>query len=255
MKKLIVALSVVVGLGLLLVIVVGLALGSIVRNSVNRIGPQITRTPVVLEDAQLSPFSGSGTLRGLFVGNPEGWSGEKAFSLGEVRFQVQPRSLLSETIIIDELIVQRPEFVYEQRLTGGSNIRDLLENIRRVIGTRAERPDDPTEPPRKFIIHRLRLTDGVAHVGLGPAAVDVPLPELSYDELGVAEGGLTAAELAQVVLGDVLGRVISVAAASGQIRVPEGAGQILDAVGGALQGGELQRLLRGREAPPPEPKK
>jgi hypothetical protein len=253
MKKLLLIAGILVAIGLVAIVVVAFSLGSIVRNGVNRVGPQLTQSPVTLDAAQLSPFSGSGTLRGLHVGNPSGWSGDKAFSLGEVRLDLEPRSLWAEAVVIEELVIQRPEFVYEQRLTGGSNIKDLIENIRKAVGTPAERPiGEPEQPPKKFIIKSLRLQDGLVRVGLGPAAATVPLPELSYENLGVKEGGLTGAQIANVVLSDVLGRVITVATSKGLLSLPSGAaGQTLEAVGSGLQ-----KIFGGRkDAPAPEEKK
>ena len=39
-------------------------LGSIVKAGINKFGPQITHTDVVLQGANLSPLSGQGTLTG-----------------------------------------------------------------------------------------------------------------------------------------------------------------------------------------------
>ena len=67
-------------------------LGSIVEAGVNSAGPKLTQSNVVLEKAKLSPLSGSGTLTGLTVGNPAGWSDGRAIYLGEMHLDVQPMS-------------------------------------------------------------------------------------------------------------------------------------------------------------------
>jgi hypothetical protein len=41
---------------------------------VNSFAPKLANTKVVLSSADISPFSGSGTLRGFVLGNPAGWS-------------------------------------------------------------------------------------------------------------------------------------------------------------------------------------
>ena len=185
----------------------------------------------------MSPFSGSGTLTNLQVGNPEGWSEGNAFSLGRIHLKLQPSSLLgSGPIMIDELVIDSPTFTYEQRLRGGSNIKDLLDNIQASVGGSAEAPaGEEEQPPQKFIIRKLRLSGGTVNVGVQIANATVPLPELSYDDLGVQEGGITGGEIANRVLRDVLGRVVSVATTEGLKALPENAGGTLQSVTKGLQ--------------------
>src|SRR5438874_2182334 len=48
-------------------------LGSIIKKGFETVGPQITKTEMKMDGATLSLLSGSGKLKGLFVGNPEGF--------------------------------------------------------------------------------------------------------------------------------------------------------------------------------------
>lgn len=256
MRKLLFVIGILLVLGLAALLAVGFFLGSLVESGVNRLGPKVTQTDVALEDAQLSPFTGRGTLQNLSVANPAGWSAGNAISLGEVQLHVQPTTVWKDPMVIEELVVNRPQFVYEQKLTGGSNLKDLLENVQQAIGTPDRPIGAPEEPARKFIIKRLRLNEGSVRVGLGPAAAEVPLPELAYDNLGVAEGGLTGAQIAQVVLSDLVGRVIGQVTSRGILSLPKGAGDALQKMGGALEKSGLPGLF-GREpkTPPPAEKK
>jgi hypothetical protein len=111
MKKLLLIL----GGGLLLVLVGGYVvgtffLGSIVRSGVNSFGPKLTQTKVVLAEADISPLTGSGSLRGLAVGNPAGWSEGNAFSLGKVHLDVEPCSIFGDHIDFNEIIIDEPVF-------------------------------------------------------------------------------------------------------------------------------------------------
>ena len=65
--------------------------GSLAKSAINRYGPQLTQTKVTLAVAQVSPLSGNGTLSGLFVGNPPGWSSDKAFSFAKIHVEVVSR--------------------------------------------------------------------------------------------------------------------------------------------------------------------
>ncbi len=183
-------------------------LGSALRATVNSVGPRITKSKVELAGASVSPLSGSGSLIGLAVGNPAGWSGGNALYVGRVRFGIEPRSLFHPTVVIDELTIEQPEFVYETRIIS-SNIGDLMKNIEQAVGSNAEATPGRKEPPRKFIVKHFRLDHGKVTVGVGPAAVALPIPAIDLTDLGVAEGGLTSSQLAFAVFQQVVPNIIS----------------------------------------------
>jgi len=201
--------------GIFLALVVGAYLvlahnlDAIVVNGVNTYGPKLTQTKVELASANLSPLSGSGTLTGLSVGNPKGWSEGRAFYLGKVHIDIVPRSVLGDPIVINEILIDQPEFNYETKIFS-SNIKDLLKNIEDFTGGgRGQEPVAKDGKPRKFIVKKFRFTHGKATVGLGENALAVTLPPISLDDLGVAEGGITADQMAGVLMKQVLGSVVS----------------------------------------------
>ncbi|MBC8010943.1 MAG: hypothetical protein H7067_12700 [Burkholderiales bacterium] len=214
MKKLLKIFAVLLVLGVLAVVVAGFFLGPIVKKAVNTVGPKITGTRVELESAKISPLSGGGTLAGLFVGNPQGWTGDKAFYLGEVRASVQPASLISDCVMVNEVFIDGPEFVYERRLLGGSNIDALIKQIETNTGggTRQPTTEGESGEPMKFAVKSFRLQNAkVSLMGAGQT-ITVPLPPLTITDLGVAQGGITADQVATAVLKQVLAQIGVVAA-------------------------------------------
>ena len=127
-KKLLATIGVLAAVVVVAAVALTFVLGSIVRAAVNKFGPAITKTKVELTAAELSPLTGSGTITGLFVGNPPGWRSDRAVYLGKMHLSVVPTSLLGDHIIIREIVIDQPEFVYETKVFS-SNIRDLLKNI------------------------------------------------------------------------------------------------------------------------------
>jgi len=207
------------GLGLLVVLAVvyvGVTffLGNIVKSTVNRVGPKVTQSKVVLDSVSISLLAGTGTLSGFTVGNPAGWSEGNVLSLGTVHLDLEPKTLLSDVIVINELVIDRPEFNYETRLVS-SNLGDLLANIQKH-GAEGDKETVKDGPPKKFIVKKLRFTNGKATVGVGATApaVPIPLPEIRLDDVGVAEGGVTGSRLSVIVLGDVLKTVVEAVAKS-----------------------------------------
>ena len=190
-------------------------LGGIVKAGVNKFGPGITQTKVELQGANISPLSGSGTLTGLAVANPAGWSNANAFYLGKVHVSMEPFSVFKDHIVINELIIEKPEFLYETKIVA-SNIKDLLNNIEKSMGAKdAEPKSKKTGQPIKMVVKKLSIRDGKVTVGFGPTAIPIPMPPVELTDLGTAENGITPPEVAFAVMRSVTSSIVS--AASGAL--------------------------------------
>lgn len=232
-------------------------LGSIVKAGVNKFGPSITQTKVELQGAQISPLSGEGTLTGLTVGNPKGWTQSDAFHLGKVHINLEPFSIFKDHIVINEIVIEQPEFTYETKIVA-SNIGDLLKNIEQSMGAAgATEPKTKEGKPIKMVVKKLVVQNGKITLGLGPTAMTLPMPPVNLTDLGTAEGGITPAQVAFAVMRSVTTSVVSastqaltkIGGTSGAAAL-EGAKQIGDAVKG-LFGGQKKTA----EPAPATPKK
>lgn len=191
----------------LLYVTVDLFLGSIVTRGVNHFGPGLTQTRVELSGAHLSPLTGSGTLSGLFVGNPKGWSSDKAFYLGRIHVVVEPASIFRDQVVVDEIAIDEPDFVYETRFVS-SNIGDLIDNLEKTSGGGAQQPTAKNGQPVKFIVKHFTLKNGHVTLGVGPTAVTLPMPPITLDNLGGSEG-ITSGQLGIAVMRSILTSVVS----------------------------------------------
>ncbi len=244
MKKLLKVLAALFLLSVIALVAIGFFfLDPIVTRTVNTVGPRVTGTKVELDAARISPLTGGATLAGLFVGNPEGWTGDKAIYLGTLRASVQPISLLRDHVVVNEVFIDGPEFVYERRLLGGSNIDALLRQIEQNTGGGA-RPPTTTEPggapkaPMKFAIRELRVENAKVTLIAAGRTVTLTLPPLTIRDLGVAEGGITADQVASRVLRQLLAQM---AEAAVEVLREVGTGVIEGGREGA--GGAINRLL------------
>lgn len=208
MKKILIALSIVLVLVVVAYITLQFFLGSIVKAGVNKFGPSITQTKVELASANLSPFSGHGTLTGLAVANPAGWPAGNAFYLGKVHIDMEPFSVFDDHIVINEIVVDQPEFTYDTKLVS-SNIGDLLKNIERSLGIeKTDQPKDATGKPVKLEVRRFVLRNGKVTLGVAGNAMTLPMPPVELTNIGTAEGGVTPAALAFAVMRSVTASVI-----------------------------------------------
>lgn len=221
-------------------------LGSIVKSGVNKFGPAITQTKVLLEGAKISPLSGVGTLTGLSVGNPEGWSQTDAFRLAKAHLSVEPFSLLKDHIVINELIIEKPEFNYETKLIA-SNISDLLKNVEKSMGTSDTPASTPTSKegkPIKLVVKKLVLKDAQVSLAVAGKTMTMPMPQIDMVDVGVKEGGITPAQLATAIMRHITPQVV---AASTQALTKLGGTSGAAAAEGAKKVGEAIKGLFGGE--------
>ncbi len=212
MKKIIVRIAIVAAV----LIVAGLAvvffsLNSIVKKGVETAGPMLTKVEVRLDSAKISPLSGSGELKGLFVGNPEGFKTPAAIQMGAIKVAVKPSSLLGQTIVVEELKIQAPEITFEGSL-GGNNLSKILANLEAVTGgDKPEKTDKPaTKSEKKFCVKDVLIEGGQIHLSitaLGGKQATVPLPTVHLQNIGTPENGVTAAEMTKVILKAMLASV------------------------------------------------
>lgn len=236
MKKKYVILLAVLLLALGTFFFLGSVLGTAVTSAVNTIAPQVTGTKVTLGSALISPFNGTGSLNDLYVGNPEGFSSGKAFSCGKMHVNARIRTVLSDTIVIEEIIIQAPEFVYETKFTS-SNIGKILDNVNKYVGS--SEPAAQESGGKKIEIKRFVLEGAVVSVSAAGMTMPVPVPRMEITDIGTSKGGVLPAEAAAEVLKRVLASV-SQAAVNAIAKDPAKFGkQAEDAVkkiGGGLKG-------------------
>jgi hypothetical protein len=211
--------------------------GSFVTRAVNRYGPQLTGSAVKLTAAHISPFSGQGTLDDLTVGNPPGWSSNNAFSLKKIHVSVVSSSIFSDYIVINDLEIDDPEFLYETRLVS-SNIGDLLNNIRGRKDQSETQAKTKTGSTVKFEVKHLLVRGGKITLSAGGQRVPLSLPPIEMNDIG-ANGGVTSSELAAQVTSELLKHVAQTAIqALGKLGGGAGgaASDVLKNAGGILKG-------------------
>lgn len=178
-----------------------------IRCSVEICGSGLLGAPVALDEADVSLFAHSGELRGLHVGNPEGFVGPLAADLGTVRLDLAPESFSGPVVAVRSLEIDAPALTYERRASGASNLDVLLSNAlesaRTEQAARAVRALEGDEPGGGQFLRIDVLVVRGATLALGPGAAPLPLPDLRLEGIGHgrSEGGVVPAEAVATVLG------------------------------------------------------
>ena len=234
----------VVALVVVAVLVVFLFLNSIVKKGVETVGPQIVKVDVKLASANLSPFSGSGELKGLEVGNPEGYKSPSAIKVGSIKVAIEVGSVISDTIKIDSINIQSPEITCEGGL-GGINLKDIQKNLSSGATTTETKPAAEDKGSKKFYVKDIVIEGGKINVALnelGGKGITVPLPPIHLQNVGSETMGVSAKELTSQILEPVLTSAVKAAVASvGNVGeavgdVGKGAAEQINKVGKGIKG-------------------
>src|SRR5215469_5641268 len=118
-------------------------LDGIIKSGVETLGPKLTGVNIKLDSVNLLLLTGSGTVKGLVVGNPEGFKSPSAMQVGSTSVALKPMSLLSDKIVIDSIRLLGPEITFETDLHK-NNLSKLLDNIQAATGGGQE---NKTETP------------------------------------------------------------------------------------------------------------
>ena len=223
MKKIL--LGVVIGLVILIilvVVVVGLFLDNIVKAGIQRFGPTITQTPVTVKAVDLSLFTGSAKVKGLVVGNPQGYKTAEAISVGTAAVGVNPLSIFSDKIVVRSVNVESPEITFEGNPFSGNNLTQIRNNVsdankEQTQAAAANQPGPAAKPGKKLEVDDFLITGAKVHVsltGMGGKEMTVPLPDIHLTDLGKGTDGITATELTRRVLDAVTTATIKEVASS-----------------------------------------
>lgn len=237
-------------LGLVLVLVVLLLAvnffgGRIIRTGVNSAGPALLKVPVSLDGADLKLLRGTLALKGLAVGNPEGFKSPHLLTLGDLQVELEPRSLASGTIVIDKVYLNAPEITFEKSLTG-SNISALLDKLggEKKEGGETPKKEEPAAESaggKKVVINDFIIENGKVHLALsalGGHGATLPLPTLHLKDIGKEKGGASWPEVIGRVFTEIAHAVTGVVTGAGEL-VGEGAKAVGDtAVKGVSAAGE-----------------
>ncbi len=191
----------------------------VVKQAINTYGPQVTQTHVAVENVNISPLGGFGSIENLVVGNPKSFQPpENAISLGEVSISLEPASLLSDTVVIKEIKILDAEFNYSTDFAS-SNLQEILNNVKDFSGSSTTpapdttpEVDTPTEEAKeagakkKYVVKSVIIEGAVANASVLGQSVKIELPPISLQN--EAETGITPQQVTEKVLTDVMEQLI-----------------------------------------------
>jgi len=245
MKKVFIIIPVII---IVIILAIGFSLNSIIKSGIETIGSKAIGAEVKLNDVNISLLSGKGQLKGLFIGNPEGFKSDSAFMLNEVRLAINVKSVFSDRIIIEEVYIDAPDITYEKG-SGGDNIKAIMKNIESFAGGK-EQADQKVEGKKseesgkKIQINSLVVKDGKINMSLTALQGEklaLSLPDIHMKDIGKEKEGTTISKALQQVFAMINKNIITAVAGS-VVDIGKGAEEAVSGTIGKSVGGAVDKL-------------
>ena len=179
-------------------------LDGLIKAAVEKYGSAAIQADVRLKEVKLSLTNGEGAFSDLRVGNPKGFSTADAVSVGTVSVKVDKNSITSGgPIIVNEIVVQKPQVSFEANNNGESNLQTLSQNTQHNASVASGKAgDNKKESGTKVIIKDLYIRDGQIEISqpLLKQPLSAALPVIHLSDLGKDNGGVTPSQVADAVL-------------------------------------------------------
>ena len=176
-------------------------LGPIVKTGMETVGPKMTKVSIRVDAVNLSLLTGSATIQGLVVGNPEGYKTPQSISVSTAAVGVNPFSILSDKIIVRSVRVDAPEITFEGDPFSGNNLGKIEQNVNGYAGRSATLATNGTakaagKPGKKIEVDDFLITNAKVNFN----GTTLTLPNVHLTDLGKSGDGITAADLTRQVL-------------------------------------------------------
>jgi uncharacterized protein involved in outer membrane biogenesis len=243
MKKLLVRIGIgVIALVGVVTVVSVLFIGSVVKKGVETLGPRVTKVEVKLDSADIWLLLGRAHLKGLFVGNPSGFKAQYAIQVNDINVRVKPMSAFSDKLIFDSIVVKSPEVWIEGGLKK-NNLTQIQQNINAYGNSGAESSPAaggaPAKPARKLQVNDLVITGTRVHFASpfsSGSGITIPIPDIHLTDLGTDPAGITAADVVQKAINELVNSIAANAAdAIGKMGKDAAKGIDVNKIGGKLK--------------------
>ena len=211
-------------LTLLALLVIALVAGwlylePLVKGVVHKFGTQVAGTEVTLSGFSLHPLDGEVEIKGFTVANPKGYTTPNLLSLGGIFVKVDPKSLTSDTIVVENVRITKPELTYEMPNFSTSNVMQLQENVARntaKTSAPAAKAEEKTssEPAKNVVIRKVVVDDG-ALSALTPLQknkepLTLQLPSIEINGIGDGKKNMSIDESIAIIFNKILFNATSV---------------------------------------------
>jgi uncharacterized protein involved in outer membrane biogenesis len=197
MKKTVIIATFLLLAAIIVIVLVLTNINTVVKAAIERYGSQATKTAVRVASVEIELAAGRGSLAGLAVANPAGFSLPDIVRLRQISLRIPSKPLSGGVLLLDEVRVSGPEVFSEMNSAGSTNIEVFKKNLERP--QQASKPGNRSAKETRIVIRKFVFEHGKIDVRMpGLSDITVVLPRLELNDIG-GKKGVAPAEAARVV--------------------------------------------------------
>jgi hypothetical protein len=173
-------------------LILSFSLDGMVESTIEDTSSDMLQTTVDVKEVNLSILDGQGTITGITVHNPEGFSDNPALQLQQISMKVKLKSLLSDTIVVERVEIENPELFFEQKASG-SNFDALSSNLN---------SGSTSSSQTYLVVEYLEVQDGRVTLSTdigGEKSMEATIGRFTLEDIGRADSSTMEQTLRQIL--------------------------------------------------------
>ena len=186
-------------------VIISLFADSAIKVAIETAGTKALNVGVSVDKVDLSILGGKIGFQNLIINNPPGYQHEKLLELNKADITVDTKSLLSDTVNINEINLDGIKVVFEQRGVSGNNLQDIIKQL-------PEKQEQTSEPSgKKLHIDDLVISNTQVQIKLLPVpgkidTIPMKLSTIEMKNLG-GDNNLDTVTLSRTILLAIAGGI------------------------------------------------
>ena len=157
--------------------------GAIARASIETASSHATGTEVTVDSVDLRLIPAQLSVRGFVVANPSGFEARPFLSLRDARVSISLAELLSDTLSVNELVIDGVEVNLERRRRS-SNYGEILERLEQLDAGAAAAEDEMRFEVKSLVIRDIKATARLIPFSGRLTEVTAHVPEFRMTNIG-----------------------------------------------------------------------
>ena len=206
MRKILIGVVVLIAVGVAAYFMLNNPVGRLVKLGVNEFGPKLTQAKVYVSKVEISTTGGTGTISGLFLGNPKGFKTDYALKAGTVGIDLDTSTLAKKVVVIHKILIDAPSIIYEKG-PHGSNFDAIQHNVAQYLGSGGGKKETSSgkTPGKKLIIDSFVIRNAKVNYN---GTMNLSLPNIELHGIGRKTNGATAAQAVKAVIGELNAKMV-----------------------------------------------
>ncbi|MGD8567319.1 MAG: hypothetical protein PVJ39_04490 [Gammaproteobacteria bacterium] len=143
-------------------------LDAIVKAAIEKYGSQAVQTQVKVDHVDIELTAGSGTIKGLTIANPQGFSQPLAFSLGEITTRININKTSQNLIAIDLVSIDAPHVFYEINAERQGSLNVLKDRLAKGTSKGSAPTEKDNGPSLELAIAKFQLKNAMLQAKVVP---------------------------------------------------------------------------------------